>query len=121
VCFYQTTDINFHWIPSPDLSYSDSLQKYDFSNWDLTFPLLLGNERTGDLGKGYISQVYIADRGISKEEVAQVFTDKGSLTIISSAAYQLTGQVSYPDQTKHLPDLSSRDSHQNSRRYRCFF
>ena len=82
------------------------------SNWDLTFPLLLGNERTGDRPwQGYISQVYIADRGISKVEVAQVFTDKGSLNIIRDsllAAYQLTGQGSYPDQTKHLPDLSSR-------------
>lgn len=82
------------------------------SNWDLNFPLLLGNERTGDRPwQGYISQIYIADRGISKEEVAQVFSDKASLTIMGDsllAVYQLTGQGSYRDQTKHLPDLSSR-------------
>lgn len=81
-------------------------------NWDLTFPLLLGNERTGDRPwQGYVSEVYIADRAISKEEVARAFYDKRLFDVIGDsllANYQLTGKGSYRDRTGHLPDLTWR-------------
>jgi glycopeptide antibiotics resistance protein len=78
-------------------------------NWDLTFSLLLGNERTGDRPwQGYVSKVYIADKAISEKDVARGFSDKQSFAIIDGsllASYQLAGKGSYRDQTKHLPDL----------------
>lgn len=81
-------------------------------NWDLTFPLLLGNERTGDRPwQGYVSEVYIADRAISKEEVARAFSDKRLFDVIGDsllAGYQLTGKGSYRDRTGHLPALTWR-------------
>ena len=81
-------------------------------SWDATFPLLLGNERTGDRPwQGYISELYIADRAISEQEVARAFSDKPSFASIGNslvAAYQLTGKENYRDRTQHLPDLSWR-------------
>jgi len=90
----------------------------NLKNWDLTFPLLLGNERTGDRSwQGYVSEVYIADRAISKEEVARVFSDKHFFDIIRDsllADYQLTGKGSYRDRTGHLPDLTWRGQSPNA-------
>jgi VanZ family protein len=81
-------------------------------NWDLTFPLLLGNERTGDRPwQGYVSEVYMTDRAISQEQVARAFSDKRFFDTLGDsllAEYQLTGKGSYRDRTGHLPDLSWR-------------
>ncbi len=83
-----------------------------FCNWDLNYPLLLGNEQTGNRPwQGYISEFYITDQAISKEEVSKVFSDQGSVTEGDSllAYYQLNGSGdSYPDRTKHLPNLTWR-------------
>lgn len=80
------------------------------NNWDPAFPLLLGNERTGDRPwRGTVSEVYIADRAISEEEVARTFTQEGLLTAMADslvASYQLTGRGNYPDRTGHIPALS---------------
>jgi VanZ family protein len=90
----------------------------NLSNWDLNTPLLLGNERTGDRPwQGYVSELYIADRAISKKEIAKVFVDKNSLNNIGNsllAHYQLTGQGNYPDRTGHLPDLAWRGQPSNN-------
>lgn len=79
-------------------------------NWDPTFPLLLGNEQTGDRPwQGYVSEFYMADRAISEEEVAQAFSDKSFFASLGDsliADYRLTGKGSYRDQTGYLPDLS---------------
>ncbi len=79
-------------------------------NWDPNFPLLLGNEQTGDRPwQGYVSEFYMADRAISEEEVARAFSDKSFFASIGDslvADYRLTGKGSYRDQTGHLPDLS---------------
>lgn len=84
----------------------------NLKNWEPTFPLLLGNERTGDRPwQGYVSEVYIADRAISQQEVARLFSDNRSFAIIGDslvASYQLTGKGSYRDRTGQLPDLTWR-------------
>jgi glycopeptide antibiotics resistance protein len=78
-------------------------------NWAPNFPLLLGNERTGDRPwQGYVSEVYIADRAFSQEEVVRAFSDQHYFATIGNsllADYQLTGKGSYRDRTGHLPDL----------------
>ena len=49
----------------------------DLSNWDRDFPLLLGNELSGDrTWEGYVSEVHIADRALSKDELVHVFSEK---------------------------------------------
>ena len=83
----------------------------NFSNWDPHFPLLLGNERTGDRPwKGNVSEVYISNRAISEAEVALIFSGQDPLTSIEDslvASYQFPGtRESYRDRTGHLPDLS---------------
>lgn len=81
----------------------------NLSNWHETFPLLLGNERTANRPwDGYISQLYIADRVISKEEIAQFFSGKAPFDSMEDsllASYQLSGAGSYHDQTGLLADL----------------
>lgn len=80
----------------------------NLSTWNLNFPLLLGNELTGNRPwRGYISEVYIADRTISKKEISKLF-DKDSFASISDsplAYYQLNNQDRYFDQTKRQSDL----------------
>ncbi|ARV61920.1 hypothetical protein BZZ01_27815 [Nostocales cyanobacterium HT-58-2] len=84
----------------------------NLSNWSLNYPLLLGNEQTGDRAwRGYISEVNIADRAISKNEVSQVFHHENySKTLGNSllASYQLTGKGSYQDRTGQMPELLSQ-------------
>jgi len=82
----------------------------NLSNWNSTFPLLLGNEATGDRPwQGFVSEVYIADRAISGEEVTRLFTEQSSFSEMRNslvASYRFTDQANYPDRTKHLRDLS---------------
>jgi hypothetical protein len=81
----------------------------NLSTWNPTFPLLLGNERTGNRAwQGFISELSIADRAISEAEVAKAFADEhlflAAIKDSLIASYQLTGK-SYPDRTGHLPNL----------------
>jgi len=49
-------------------------QKTNLSDWDDTFPLLIGNEQTANRPwRGNVFRLQIANRAISKEEVAQTF------------------------------------------------
>lgn len=81
---------------------------YNFSTWDPTFPLLIGNERTGDRPwNGMISQVYISNRALSFAEISQIFSKEESRDSINiwTTAYQLIGNRSYPDLKGISPDL----------------
>ena len=89
---------------------SVSLQHFSsLKNWDKTFPLLLGNERTGDRPwRGFISELYVADRALTETEVAHNFHEKDSIASIGDsllASYQLSGIGKYRDKMGHLPDL----------------
>ena len=85
------------------------LSATSLSTWNLNYPLLLGNEKTGDRAwHGEISELNIADKAISENEVSQLFSRKNDLKTIESsliASYQLTGPTSVQDQTKNLPEL----------------
>jgi glycopeptide antibiotics resistance protein len=82
----------------------------NLEHWNPAFPLLLGNEATGDRPwQGYISQVYVADKAFLEEDVASAFSNQQPSSAIANslvAYYQFTGKGSYPDQTRHLPELS---------------
>lgn len=91
-------------LPVPHLS--------NLTAWDTNFPLIIGNEATGDRPwQGYLTEVHIANRAISQAEVAKVFSRP--ISAIESrnslvASYQFTDgtQASYADRTGYLPDLS---------------
>jgi VanZ family protein len=81
-----------------------------FSNWDSSFPLMIGNENTGDRPwQGSVGQVQIFDRALSSNDIAQLFAGK-ALTPNQHpsliASYILTEKRDrYQDQTGQLPDL----------------
>ena len=90
----------------------------NLSNWDSDFPLLVGNEQTGDRPwRGQISQLHIAMRAISPSEVEYVLSQNNPLTVIKDsliASYQLRSRGSYSDRTGNLPDLTWRGLPSNS-------
>ncbi len=80
----------------------------NLSNWDTSFPLSVGNERTGDRPwNGMISQIYFANQSLSPAEITQVFTEEHSRDYSAPwiTAYQLTGNENYGDQNGLSPDL----------------
>lgn len=89
---------------------SVSLQHFSsLSNWDKTFPLILGNEHTGDRPwQGLISELFIADRALTETEVANVFSNNDSLTAIEETLlvyYQFAGSEGHYKRKGNLPDL----------------
>jgi VanZ family protein len=79
-------------------------------NWDSNFPLQIGNESTGNRPwQGYISNLDIIDRSISKSEVEGIFIEKNSLINFKDSlitSYKLTGENNYQDHVGHSPNLS---------------
>ncbi len=76
----------------------------NLSNWDRSFPLLLGNEGTGDRPwNGAISELLIADRAIAEKEVEHIFSGILASDAIEDsllAFYQLEGKGSYRDRSR---------------------
>ncbi len=88
-------------IPTP--------QGSDLSNWDTSFPLVVGNEATGDRDwKGYISQFWMSDRALSLTEVEQAFFNPQFPETLGNsrlADYQFSEPGNYRDRAGNLPDL----------------
>ncbi|VEP12676.1 putative integral membrane protein [Hyella patelloides LEGE 07179] len=79
-------------------------------NWNTNFPLVLGNEATGDRPwQGYIDRLAIFDRPFSEEDVQYFFTE-GSFALSTPnsliAFYQLSAKGGYRDSTGKLPALT---------------
>ncbi|MGM3305265.1 VanZ family protein [Anabaena sp. WFMT] len=81
----------------------------NLSNWDSNYPLILGNERTGDRPwQGYISEVYITDRAISNYEVGRGLNDANYFPSIGDsllASYQLDGKCCGQEKQGNSPEL----------------
>ncbi|MFQ4147072.1 VanZ family protein [Chlorogloeopsis sp. ULAP02] len=79
------------------------------SNWNPTYPLLIGNELTGNRAwKGYVSEVIVADRAIDTVQVGRVLTDKNYFKDIKDsllAYYKLDNTSNYKDQSGNTPKL----------------
>ncbi len=81
----------------------------NLSNWNLNYPLIIGNERTGNRPwQGYVSEVYIANKAISPNEVNQglanpdYFNNLGDYLL---ASYQLKGKCCYQNKSNKMPEL----------------
>lgn len=84
---------------------------WQLSDWDVNFPVVVGNELTGDRPwRGKVEQLCFGDRAATEVEVAKLFTLKDSCNALSPsliAAYEFEkGEVSYRDRTGNLPDLT---------------
>ncbi|MBD2690724.1 VanZ family protein [Anabaena catenula] len=81
----------------------------NLSNWDLNYPLLLGNESTGNRPwQGYISEVYITDRAITTEQAQKGLNDPNYFKSLGNsllANYQLNGKCCDQKETVNLPQL----------------
>ncbi|MFB2769155.1 VanZ family protein [Pelatocladus sp. BLCC-F211] len=81
------------------------------SNWNLNYPLTIGNEATGNRPwQGYVSEVNITDRAMSAIEVTEIFADKNYFDNFGNsllAAYKLdkNGKSYYRDKSGNLPKL----------------
>jgi glycopeptide antibiotics resistance protein len=90
--------------------FASKLADWQLSNWDVNFPLVVGNERTGDRPwLGEISQLCLSDRAATTTEVSRILENKDSCQAIANsfnASYHLKGTNNYPDTTGQLPNLT---------------
>jgi VanZ family protein len=79
------------------------------SNWDEDFPLVLGNELTGDRPwRGSISQLHLVDRAISEDVTKDWLSRMKRSAAIGYpvlASYYLTQELHIKDRMGTLPDL----------------
>lgn len=91
------------------------------SNWDSKFPLLVGNEATGDRSwSGQISYLCISKNSFNKEKIAQLIHDNSCTSLAETSpqsdnfitAYSfLDSQVAYPELTHNLPELEIQETY----------
>lgn len=91
----------------------------NFSNWDVNFPLFIGNEKGGDRPwQGIIAEVHVASRAASEQEIAELFANRPVDAVLADdllASYQFTPSSfpkgEYPDQSGHSPPLIWQRAH----------
>jgi hypothetical protein len=78
------------------------------SNWDVSYPLLVGNEQTGD--RSWRGRVYSIELTDAATTVASLWRfAEGRSTVIPGrvvAAFDLTGSAPYQDRSGHVPNLT---------------
>lgn len=80
----------------------------NLSNWDSSFPLVIGNELTGNRPwNGTISQLSIANHSLSEQEISQVLSEKQLNKSVDfwETAYKLIGSGDFHDQNERSPNL----------------
>ncbi|NJR18486.1 MAG: VanZ family protein [Calothrix sp. CSU_2_0] len=79
------------------------------SEWNANFPLILGNETTGNRPwQGYISQISFADEVVSDIQIQRILANQNYLfknQDLLIANYDFNGKNNYRDKTGKLPDL----------------
>ncbi|BAT55646.1 hypothetical protein NOS3756_46390 [Nostoc sp. NIES-3756] len=81
----------------------------NLSNWNTNYYLILGNEFRGNKSwQGYVSEIYIADKAISKNEASHSLSEPNYLNQLGKslvAHYELSGKCCYQDKTGNQPKL----------------
>ncbi|MGF1589723.1 MAG: VanZ family protein [Pleurocapsa sp.] len=86
------------------------LTNVNLSNWNEDFPLVIGNEATGDRPwNGYINNLYIGDRSLSKFEVEKAFEQADTFlpqlpSLVTSFNFDNL-QNYYSDNSRHATKL----------------
>jgi len=90
----------------------------NLSNWSADFPLLIGNERTGDRPwVGTIYEIAIADNAISEDVVANILKGDSAPTVLGSSLiteYRFKSDDAFLDTRKHSPNLIWKGAEQSS-------
>jgi VanZ family protein len=90
------------------LSTSGAIQaRTGLSNWSSEYPVLIGNERTGDRPwRGRVFALTVADAATPFASVRQ-FAAGGSVTLPGSpiASFDFTGDAPYRDEAGNVPDI----------------
>lgn len=96
------------WIVLMNLVPLSLAETTNLSNWSLDYPLLLGNEATGDRPwQGSLSALTLSDRALSEEEVTHVLAQPGFPQLPQPLVdYQLTGTAPYRDRLGRGADLN---------------
>ncbi|MBK1700125.1 VanZ family protein [Thiococcus pfennigii] len=80
--------------------------------WDESFPLMIGNEHTGDRPwTGVVSELVFANKALSRQSVEGVFSGRFAWASLGDrliAQYDLSGCGPYPDRAGNLPNLAWR-------------
>ncbi|BCL35671.1 hypothetical protein NSMS1_21180 [Nostoc sp. MS1] len=81
----------------------------NLSNWHTNYYLSIGNEVRGNRHwQGYVSEIYIADQAISKNEASHGLSNPSYLNQLGKslvAHYELSGKCCYQDKTGNQPEL----------------
>lgn len=81
----------------------------DLSGWDPSYPLIAGNELTGDRPwHGAIQRIALADRAISSDEASRLFFGEEPSTVFGDSlvgSYQLSGAGPYADSSNQMSRL----------------
>ncbi|MGJ5673641.1 MAG: VanZ family protein [Nostochopsis sp.] len=83
----------------------------NLSNWNLNYPLAIGNEVTGNRPwRGYVFEVNITDRAMPPIEVAQIFAGKNLFdnfgdSLLAAYNFNTKSKSYYRDQSGNLPNL----------------
>lgn len=79
-------------------------------NWDLTYPLLIGNEQTGNRAwQGQVFDLIIVNKALSEPEINEISSEPRLLSSSENsviALYRFDQNITYRDQTDFLPNLS---------------
>jgi len=76
-----------------------SQQCTGLQNWSLEFPLLIGNEHTGDRPwKGRVSTVLLYDRALSNKQIEQLFSGEGAEAFSQHSLAAFYDFTKVPDQ-----------------------
>ncbi|TAE59724.1 MAG: VanZ family protein [Nostocales cyanobacterium] len=81
----------------------------NLSNWNVNFPLLIGNEAVGNRPwQGYIKNLYITERAMSPYEAQQALSNTNYFTNLGNnliANYQFSSSCCYLDNTGNSSEL----------------
>jgi glycopeptide antibiotics resistance protein len=81
----------------------------NLNEWNKNFPLVIGNEQTGDRPwQGTVSQISIADKAFTDEQIQQLFSNSSNVINNNNsvlANYKFDGKDNYRDISGKQPDL----------------
>lgn len=81
----------------------------DLSNWDVAFPLLVGNERTGDRPwRGQVFRLWVSNRPLAADVAARLLA--GGASPETYASFEIRGTGPWPDAGGTLPSLVERSA-----------
>lgn len=102
------------WAVAVTLSFQQCIR---LQNWSSEFPLLIGNEQTGNRPwRGQVSEVSLYDRALSKEHIVKLLSGNGTedFSVQSLVAFYDFTNMWNQDVTGRLPQLVWKGMHEGA-------